>query len=151
MKHNDPILEVYSLLYNARIHNSNTFGTPDESARIKELIYCGSYQSAVRLIGRIKGGRGGGAVKRKQAITLLRSLYAPKIVKVHLGSIYALPDGRSSIDEALDKFRAEHRECEQFYGDMRKDKIPCKTVYRLYVYNPETKINTYKYIFIERI
>lgn len=151
MKNKDTILEVYSLLYNARIHNSNTFGTPEEAARIKELIYCGSYQSAVRLISRIKGGRGGGVVKRKQAIALLRTLYAPKITKVHLGSIYALPDGRSSIDVALDKFQAEHPNCEQFYGDMRKDKIPCKTVYRLYVYNPETKINTYKYVFIERI
>lgn len=151
MKSRDVISEVYSLLYNARIHNSNTFGTPEEAARIKELIYCGSYQSAVRLISRIKGGRGGGQVKRKQAMALLRTLYAPKIVKVHLGSIYALPDGRSSIDVALDKFRSEHTECEQFYGDMRKDKIPCKTVYRLYVYDPTTRLNTYKYVFIERI
>ena len=150
MKNKDTILELYTLLYNARIHDSNTFGTPEEAAHIKELIYCGSYESALRYLSRIKGGRGGGTIKRKYAMELLRSLYAPKIVKVHLGSIYTLPDGRSSINEALEKFRNEHPECEQFYGDMRKDKIPCKTIYRLYVYNPETKINTYKYVFIER-
>lgn len=151
MKNKDTVLELYTLLYNARIHGSNTFGTPEEAAKIKELIYCGSYQSAVRAIGRIKGGRGGGQVKRSQAITLLRSLYAPRIVKVHLGSIYTLPDGTSSIAVALENFRTEHPNCEQFYGDMRRDKIPCKTVYRLYVYDPETKINTYRYVFIERI
>lgn len=150
MKNKDVILELYTLLYNSRIHNSNTFGTPEESAHIKELIYCGSYQSAVRCISRINGGRGGGQVKRNHAIELLRSLYAPRIIKVHLGSSYILPDGRSSIDVALEKFRAEHPECEQFYGDMRKDKISCKTVYRLYVYDPKTKVNTYKYVFIER-
>ena len=151
MKSKDAISELYTLLYNARIHNSNTFGTPEESAQIKELIYCGSYQSAVRAISRIKGGRGGGQIKRRQAIELLRTLYAPSIIKVHLGSIYTLPDGTSSIAVALDKFRAEHPNCEQFYGDMRRDKVPCKTVYRLYVYDPKTKINTYKYVFIERI
>ena len=150
MKNKDVILEVYTLLYNARIHGSNTFGTPEESAHIKELIYCGSYQSAVRAISRIKGGRGGGRAKRDKAIELLRTLYAPRIVKVHLGSIYALPDGNSSIAVALENFKAEHPNCEQFYGDMRRDKIPCKTVYRLYVHDPETKINTYKYVFIER-
>lgn len=151
MKNNDTILELYSLLYNARIHNTTTFGTPEEAALIKELIYCGSYQNAVRHIGRIKGGRGGGQTKRNYAIKLLRSLYAPKIVKVHLGSIYTLPNGDSSIQVALNAFRDEHPECEQFYGDMRRDKIPCKTVYRLFVYDPETRINTYKYVFIERI
>lgn len=147
---NDIILEVYSLLYNARVHNSNTFGTPEEAANIKELIYCGSYQSAVRCIKNIKGGRGGGQTKREKAVALLRTLYVPTVVKVHLGSVYTLPNGESSIAVALEKFRTEHPECEQFYGDMRKDKIPCKTVYRLYVYNPTTKINTYKYVFIER-
>lgn len=150
MKSKDVIWELYSLLYNARIHNTNTFGTLEESAKIKELIYCGSYKSAVWLISRIKGGRGGGQAKRNRAIELLHTLYMPKIVKIHLGSIYILPDGRSSIEVALEKFRAEHPNCEQFYGDMRKDKIPCKTVYRLYVYNPETRINTYKYVFVER-
>ena len=64
----DAIAELYTLLYNARIHGSNTFGAPEMSARIKELIYCGSYKTAARLINRIKGGRGGGAVKRRQAI-----------------------------------------------------------------------------------
>lgn len=147
----DPILEAYSLLYIARIHNTNTFGTPEEAQEIKEMIYCGSYEAAVRKLSRIKGGRGGGKKKREELIALLKPLYAPKIIKVHLGSIYALPDGRSSIDVALEKFRAEHLECEQFYGDMRKDKIPCKTVYRLYVYDPTTRLNTYKYVFIERI
>lgn len=147
----DIILELYTLLYHARIHHSDTFGTPEEAANIKELIYCGSYQSAVRAIGRIKGGRGGGQAKRNKAVKLLRTLYAPNIVKVHLGSIYALPDGSFSIDVALEKFIADHPNCEQFYGDMRRDKIPCKTVYRLYVYDPVTKINTYKYVFIERI
>jgi hypothetical protein len=146
----DKILELYTLLYHSRIHNSNAFGTPEEAAKIKELIYCGSYQSAARAIGRIKGGRGGGQVKRNQAVKLLRALYVPNIIKVHLGSIYTLPDGRSSIAVALENFRAEHPNCEQFYGDMRRDKIPCKTVYRLYVYDSETRINTYRYVFIER-
>jgi hypothetical protein len=147
---NDVIFEVYTLLYNARVHKSDTFGTPEEAAKIKELIYCGSYQSAVKRIKNIKGGRGGGKVKRDKAVELLRTLYVPTVVKVHLGSTYTLPSGESSISVALEKFRAEHPNCEQFYGDMRRDKIPCKTVYRLYVYDPTTKINTYKYIFIER-
>ena len=151
MKNNDAVLELYTLLYNARIHGSNTFGTPEDAERIKELIYCGSYQSAARAIGRIKGGRGGGKTKRNRAVALLRTLYVPDIIKVHLGSAYTLSDGHSSIDIALAKFRAEHPNCEQFYGDMRRDKILCKTVYRLYVYDPETKINTYRYVFIERI
>lgn len=146
---NDTILAVYELLYNARIHDKNTFGTPEEEQNIRELIFCGSYERAVRAIGRVKGGRGGGKIKRKQAQTLLRKLYTP-IVKVHLGSAYTLPDGTSSIALALERFIREHPECEQFYGDMRKDKIPCKTVYRLYVYDPTTKVNTYKYVFIER-
>lgn len=146
----DTIMEVYSLLYNARIYNTNTFGTPKEAEEIKELIYCGSYESAVKAIRRIKGGRGGGQTKRNRAIELLRTLYAPNIIKIHLGSTYTLPDGNSSISVALERFRAEHPNCEQFYGDMRRDKIPCKTVYRLYVYDPKTKVNTYKYIFIER-
>lgn len=150
MKNKDTILELYTLLYNSRIHGSNTFGTPEQAAEIKTLIYCGAYRHAARLIGRIKGGRGGGQTKRNQALALLHSLYMPKIIKVHLGSIYELPDGRTSIDVALEDFRAEHPECEQFYGDMRRDKIPCKTVYRLFVYDPKTRINTYKYIFIER-
>lgn len=147
---NDAISELYDLFYNARIHKTSTFGTPEEAQTIKELVFCGSYESAARHIRRIKGGRGGGQNKRNEAIKLLRTLYVPNIVKVHLGSIYALPDGTSSIDVALAKFKAEHPECEQFYGDMRKDKLPCKTVYRLYVYDPTTRINTYKYIFIER-
>lgn len=146
----DAILEVYSLLYNARIYNTNTFGAPKEAEEIKELIFCGAYQSAVRRIKRIKGGRGGGQTKRNEAIKLLQTLYLPTVVKVHLGSVYTLPNGVSSIDVALEKFRTEHPNCEQFYGDMRRDKIPCKTVYRLYVYDPKTKVNTYKYIFIER-
>lgn len=146
----DAVYQVYVLLYNARIHNTSTFGTPEESNEIKELIYCGAYQSAARRIKRIKGGRGGGQKKRNEAIRLLQTLYLPTVIKVHLGSKYTLPNGASSIDVALEKFRTEHPECEQFYGDMRKDKIPCKTVYRLYVYDPKTKVNTYKYIFIER-
>ena len=146
----DVILETYDLLYNARVHKTNTFGTLVEAEYIRELIYCGAYEKAVREIRRIKGGRGGGAKKRNEAIRLLRSLYAPKIVKIHLGSSYVLPDGTSSISVALEKFRVEHPECEQFYGDMRKDKVPCKTVYRLFVYDPNTKVNTYKYVFIER-
>lgn len=147
----DPISKAYDKLYIARINNKQTYGTYDENDEIRQLIYCGAYEAAVKRLRHIKGGRGYGKKKREELIALLKPLYAPKIVKVHLGSIYALPDGRSSIDVALDKFRSEHTECEQFYGDMRKDKIPCKTVYRLYVYNPETKINTYKYVFIERI
>ena len=147
----DPICEAYQHLYNARIHNKNTFGTLDENEEIRQMIYCGSYKAAVRKLSRMKCGRGGGKKKREELIALLRTLYAPKITKVHLGSIYTLPNGRSSIDVALEKFRTEHPECEQFYGDMRKDKIPCKTVYRLYVYDPKTRINTYKYVFIERI
>jgi hypothetical protein len=146
----DAKLEAYTLLYNARIYHTNTFGTPEEAEEIRELIFCGAYESAVRRIRRIKGGRGGGQKKRNEVIALLKTLYIPAVVKVHLGSIYALPDGISSIDVALAKFKAEHPECEQFYGDMRKDKLPCKTVYRLYVYDPTTRINTYKYIFIER-
>lgn len=151
MANKDAILEVYSLLYNARVYNTDTFGTPEDSAKIKELVYCGSYRSAAKLIANIKGGRGGGQVKRNRALKLLRDLYTKNIIKVHLGSAYALPDGTISTDLALEKFRAEHPNCEQFYGDMRRDKIPCKTVYRLYVYDPETRINTYKYVFIERI
>lgn len=147
----DAILEVYSLLYNSRIYNTDTFGTPEEAEKIKELIFCGSYESAVWRLRRIKGGRGGGQAKRNEAIELLKTLYMPTVIKVHLGSIYTLPNGDSSIAVALEKFRAEHPNCEQFYGDMRRDKIPCKTVYRLYVYDPETRINTYKYVFIERI
>lgn len=146
----DAKLEVYTLFYNARVNMTNTFGTPEEAEEIKELVFCGAYESAVRRIKRIKGGRGGGQKKRNEAIALLKTLYIPTIVKVHLGSIYMLPGGASSIDIALEKFKAEHPECEQFYGDMRKDKIPCKTVYRLYVYDPKTRINTYKYVFIER-
>ena len=107
-------------------------------------------EKAVKMLRNIKGGRGGGYAKRNQAIGLLETLYKPTIIKVHLGSIYALPDGTISTDLALEKFRVAHPECEQFYGDMRKDRIPCKRVYRLYVYNPETHINTYNYVFIER-
>ena len=147
----DPIDQAYTRLLNARNYNKQTYGTMEENNEIKELIYCGAYQAAVRKLSRIKGGRGYGKKKRKEMIDLLRPLYAPRIVKVHLGSIYTLPDGRSSIEEGIEKFRAEHPECEQFYGDMRRDKTPCKTVYRLYVYDPKTKINTYKYVFIERI
>lgn len=147
----DPISEAYNRLWTARIHNKHTYGTLEENEKIRELIYCGAYKDAVRTLSRIKGGRGYGKKKREEMIALIRPLYAPRIVKVHLGSIYTLPDGRSSIAEGIAKFRAEHPECEQFYGDMRRDKTPCKTVYRLYVYNPETKINTYKYVFIERI
>ena len=147
----DRINQAYDKLYNARIHNKQTYGTLVENDEIRQLIYCGSYEAAVKRLRHIKGGRGYGKKKREELIALLKPLYAPKITKVHLGSIYTLPDGRSSIDVALAKFQAEHPECEQFYGDMRRDKIPCKTVYRLYVYNPETKINTYKYVFIERI
>lgn len=147
----DPIAKAYDKLYIARIHNKQTYGTSAENDEIRQLIYCGSYEAAVKRLRHIKGGRGYGKKKRDELIALLKPLYAPKIAKVHLGSIYILPDGRSSIDVALNKFQTEHPECEQFYGDMRKDKIPCKTVYRLYVYDPETKINTYKYIFIERI
>lgn len=143
MRNSDVLAEVYTLLYNARIHGSNTFGTQEECAHIKELVYCGAYKSAVRAIGRIKGGRGGGQVKRNRAMELLRTLYMPRIVKVQLGSIFTL-------DSAIEKFKAEHPECEQFCGDMRKNKVSCKTVYRLYVYDPKTKINTYKIIFIER-
>lgn len=149
MSKEDAILQVYGMIHNAHIHNKNTFGTPEEQQNIRDLIFCGSYENAVRAIGRIKGGRGGGEIKRKKAKALLRTLYTP-IIKVHLGSAYALPNGSSSIALALEKFRREHPECEQFYGDMRKDKTPCKTVYRLYVYDPKTKINTYKYVFIER-
>lgn len=147
----DPIDKAYQLLLNARKYNKQTYGTLQENEEIRQMIYCGSYEAAVRKLSRMKCGRGGGKKKRDELIALLRSLYAPKITKVHLGSIYTLPDGRSSIDVALNKFQAEHPECEQFYGDMRRDKIPCKTVYRLYVYDPETRINTYKYVFIERI
>lgn len=147
----DPISEAYSRLYNARIHNKNTYGTVEENEGIRELIYCGAYKAAVKKLASIKGGRGYGKKKREEMIALLRPLYVPKIIKVHLGSIYTLPNGRSSIVEAIEKFRSEHTECEQFYGDMRRDKIPCKTVYRLYVYDPKTRINTYKYVFIERI
>lgn len=147
----DRINQAYDKLYNARIHNKQTYGTLAENDEIRQLIYCGSYEAAVKRLRHIKGGRGYGKKKREEMIALLKPLYAPRIVKVHLGSIYTLPDGHSSIDVALNKFQAEHPECEQFYGDMRRDKIPCKTVYRLYVYNPETKVNTYKYIFIERI
>lgn len=147
----DPISEAYTRLYNARIHQKETYGTYDQNEGIRKLIHCGSYEAAVKELRRIKGGRGYGKKKREEMIALLKPLYTPRIVKVHLGSIYTLPDGRSSIAEGIAKFQAEHPECEQFYGDMRRDKMPCKTVYRLYVYNPETKINTYKYIFIERI
>lgn len=147
----DPISEAYNRLWTARIHDKQTYGTVEENEKIRELIYCGAYKDAVKMLGRIKGGRGYGKKKREEMIALIRPLYAPRIVKVHLGSIYTLPDGRSSIAEGIEKFRAEHPECEQFYGDMRRDKTPCKTVYRLYVYDPKTKINTYKYIFIERI
>ena len=147
----DRINQAYDKLYNARIHNKQTYGTLAENDEIRQLIYCGSYEAAVKKLRHIKGGRGYGKKKREELIELLKPLYVPKVTKVHLGSIYALPDGRSSIDVALNKFQTEHPECEQFYGDMRKDKIPCKTVYRLYVYDPATKINTYKYIFIERI
>jgi hypothetical protein len=146
----DAILEVYTLLYNSKIHNTNAFGTAEERDTIRELVYCGAYERAVKMLRHIKGGRGGGKVKRNEAIKWLETLYKPSIIKVHLGSIYMLPDGTISTDLALEKFRAEHPECEQFYGDMRKDKIPCKKVYRLYVYNPETQVNTYKYVFIER-
>ena len=146
----DAILEVYTLLYNSKIHNTNAFGTAEERDFIRELVYCGAYERAVKMIRHIKGGRGGGQVKRNHAIKLLETLYKPTIIKVHLGSIYMLPDGTISTELALDKFRAEHPECEQFYGDMRKDKVPCKNVYRLYVYNPETRTTTYSYVFIER-
>ncbi len=147
----DPISEAYNRLWTARIHNKQTYGTLEENEKIRELIYCGAYKDAVRTLKRIKGGRGYGKKKREEMIALIRPLYAPRIVKVHLGSIYTLPDGRLSIAEGIEKFRAEHPECEQFYGDMRRDKMPCKTIYRLYVYDPKTKINTYKYVFIERI
>ena len=146
----DAILAVYTLLYNSRIHNTSAFGTDEERDTIKDLVYCGSYERAVNMIRRLKGGRGGGKAARNKAIKWLKTLYRPTIIKVHLGSIYELSDGTISTDIALEKFRAEHPECEQFYGDMRKDKIPCKRVYRLYVYSPETRINTYKYVFIER-
>lgn len=146
----DAILEVYTLLYNSKIHNTSAFGTAEERDEIRELVYCGSYERAVKMLRHIKGGRGGGKVKRDEAIKWLETLYRPAIIKVHLGSIYTLPDGRISTDIALEKFRDEHPECEQFYGDMRKDKIPCKKVYRLFVYDPQTQINTYKYVFIER-
>lgn len=146
----DAILGVYTLLYNSRIHNTKAFGTDDERDTIKDLVYCGSYERAVKMLRHIQGGRGGGKATRNEAIKLLQTLYRPTIVKVHLGSIYTLPDGRISTDLAFERFRAEHPECEQFYGDMRKDKIPCKKIYRLYVYNPETRVNTYNYVFIER-
>ena len=146
----DAILEVYALLYNSKIHNTNAFGTAEERDDLRELVYCGAYERAAKMLRRINGGRGGGKAKRVQAIKLLETLYKPTIIKVHLGSRYMLPDGTISTDLALEKFRAEHPECEQFYGDMRKDRIPCKRIYRLYVYNPETQINTYNYVFIER-
>lgn len=146
----DAILEVYTLLHNSKVYSTNAFGTANERDQIREFVYCGAYEKAVKMMRHINGGRGGGKATRNKAIELLESLYKPTIIKVHLGSIYTLPDGTISTDLALEKFRAEHPECEQFYGDMRRDKIPCKRVYRLYVYNPETRVNTYNYVFIER-
>lgn len=143
MKNIDALSEVYSLLYNARIHNSNTFGTPEECDAIREMVYCGAYKAAAKFISRIKGGRGGGQLKRNLAIEYLQTLYMPKIVKVYLGKT-------DIAERSLEAFMLEHPECEQFHGDMRKCKVNCKTIYRLYVYDPATRVNTYKMVFIER-
>ena len=147
----DPIYQAYQRLRNARNYNKQTYGTLQENLEINDLIYCGSYKAAVRKLKHIKGGRGFGKKKRDELIALLKPLYTPKIVKVYLGKEYTLPNGYSSISYELAKFQAEHPECRPFIDDMRKYKPPCKTIYRLYVYNPETKITTYKYVFIERI
>lgn len=146
----DPICEVYGLLLNARNHNKNTYGTIEENKEIHDLVYCGAYEKAVKMLRRIKGGRGYGKIKREAMISKLKPLYTPAIVKVHLGKEYTLPNGYSSISYELAKFQCEHPECVQFNGDMRKYRPPCKTIYRLYVYDPKTKVNTYKYVFIER-
>lgn len=147
----DPINQAYDLLLNARNYHKQTYGTLEENNEIHQLIYCGAYQAAVKKLRSIKGGRGYGKKKRDDMIALLKPLYTPTIVKVYLGKDYILPNGYSSISYELAKFQASHPECKQFDGDMRKYRPPCKTVYRLYVYDPKTRINTYKYVFIERI
>lgn len=146
----DPITRAYDLLLKARNYNKQTFGTLEDNEEIHTLIFCGAYREAIKKLKRIKGGRGGGKKKRDEMLTILRSLCNPPIIKVHLGKEYTLPNGYSSISYELAKFQCEHPECVQYNGDMRKYRPPCKTIYRLYVYNPETKINTYKYVFIER-
>ena len=146
----DPISKAYDLLHKARKYNKQTFGTVEENNEIHMLIYCGAYKAAIKKLKKITSGRGGGKRKREELIKELKSLCNPPIIKVHLGKEYTLPNGYSSISYELAKFQCEHPECVQFNGDMRKYRPPCKAIYRLYVYNPETKINTYKYVFIER-
>ena len=147
----DPICEAYDLLLNARKYNKQTFGTLEENKEIHDLIYCGAYKAAIKKLKSISGGRGGGKKKREEMIAKLKTLCNPPIIKVHLGKDYTLPNGYSSISYELAKFQAEHPELRPFNGDMRKYRPPCKAIYRLYVYDPKTKINTYKYVFIERI